>query len=224
MLVTGSTALVAGIFAAPVLAHGNPGLAGAYRLLFGAAVIPFTAASYTSSLQARDIGRWNLVRLCQPVLALAGLILLWRLRLLGLHTAVDTLIVSMAIQLGYAYYWCRRRELAPGCAQAKFAWPLPKYGRRQLAAIMPASVNGYLDQLVLSQVAPPAELGCYAIAVSVTLVPVPLVSAIGNVAFPWLAAHREAGSQAGRLPRVAMLASAGLASAVLLPIAVCAPG
>ena len=54
----------------------------------------------------------------------------------------------------------------------------------------PATVNAYLDQLVLSQLVPPAALGCYAIAVSATLVPVPLVSAIGNVAFPRLAARR----------------------------------
>lgn len=222
MLATGAVALIAGVFAAPALAPGNPSLVGAYRLMFGAAAIAFTGASYTAALQARDIRRWNLVRVSQPVLGLAALILLWRLRLLGLHTAVDAIIVSMAIQLGYAYFWCRRRELAPGCARAELAGPLLKYGLSQIAATMPASVNASLDQLVLARLTPPAELGCYAIAVSVTLVPVPLVSAIGNVAFPWLAAQRQAASPSGQVPRAAMLASAGLASAVLLPLAACA--
>lgn len=216
MLVAGAAALGAGFIVAPVLAHGNAGLTGAYRLIFGGSVIAFTSASYTYSLQARDIRRWNVVRLSQPVLGLAGIVVLWRIHLLSLYTAVEILLGSMAIQLGYAYYSCRRLNLAPGCAQAKYAWPLLRYGLSQLAAIAPASVNAYLDQLVLSQVAPPAALGRYAIAASVSLIPVPLVSAIGNVAFPRLASGNPANA---RLPKIAMLVSAGLASAVLLPIA-----
>jgi O-antigen/teichoic acid export membrane protein len=219
MLVTGVIALTVGYIAAPALAHGAPGLADAYRLAFGGSVIAFTGASYTFALQARSIGRWNLVRFSQPALGLAGLIFLWHLRMLSLQTAIGALIASMTIQLCLAYYWCRRCDLAPGCAQAKFAWPLLKYGLSQLAAITPTSVNAYLDQLLLSQVAPPASLGCYAIAVSVAGIPVPLVSAIGSVAFPRLAAQRGAAAQAGRFPRIALLTSAGTACAVLLPVA-----
>lgn len=219
MLVTGVIALAVGYVAAPVLAHGAPGLTSAYRLAFGGSVIAFTGASYTFALQARSIGRWNLVRFTQPALGLAGFIVLWHLRMLNLQTAVGTLIASMTIQLCLAYYWCRRCDLAPGCAQAKFVRPLLRYGLCQLAAATPTSVNAYLDQLLLSQVAPPASLGCYAIAVSVAGIPVPLVSAIGSVAFPRLAAQRGAAAQDGRFPRLALLTSAGAASAVLLPVA-----
>ncbi len=219
MLVTGTLALTAGLVGAPVLAHGNPGLAGAYRMAFAGSVIAFVGASYTFSLQAISTDRWNLVRVSQPVLAMTGVILLWRFRLLTLHTAVGVVVVTMAIQLGYAYYWCRRRELAPGRAQAGLVWPLARYGLAQLAAVTPATVNRCLDQLVLSQLVPPADLGRYAIAVSVTMVPMPLVSAIGNVAFPRLAARRDA-AIGGRLrPQVAVTASAVAAGLVLLPIA-----
>ena len=65
-------------------------------------LIGFVGASYTFSLQARSIRRWNLVRLSQPVLGLAGISALWRLRRLTLHTAIVTLIVTTAIQLCYA--------------------------------------------------------------------------------------------------------------------------
>ena len=106
---------------APVLAHGNPGLAGAYRIAFAGSVIAFVGASYTFSLQATSTARWNLVRVSQPVLALTGILLLWRLRLLTLDTAMGVLIVTMAIQLGYAYYWCRRSELAPGHARVNWS-------------------------------------------------------------------------------------------------------
>jgi O-antigen/teichoic acid export membrane protein len=140
-----------------------------------------------------------------------------------LHTAIDTLIATMAIQLGYAYYWCRRSDLAPGRARADLVRPLARYGLTQFAATAPATVNAYLDQLVLSQFVPPADLGRYAIAVSITLVPVPLVSAIGNVAFPRLAARRVISADGRRLQRAAVraavLATAAMASAILLPIA-----
>jgi O-antigen/teichoic acid export membrane protein len=222
MLVTGSIALAAGLFWAPDLAHGNAGLADAYRIAFAGSIIAFVGASYTFSLQARDTQRWNRVRISQPALALAGVILLWLLRLLTLQTAVAVVIATMAIQLGYAYYWCRRSGLAPGCAQARLAGRLARYGLSQLAAVAPATVNAYLDQLVLSQLVPPADLGRYAIAVSVTMVPVPLVSAIGNVAFPRLAARRGNTPGDSRLQLAAVVLSAALSSAILLPAAVSA--
>lgn len=218
MLGTGAAAVLAGLFCAPILAHANPGLAHAYRVAFAGSAIAFTGASYTFSLQARDTKRWNLVRVTQPVLALIAVTLLWRLRLLTLQSAIDVVIVTMAIQLGHAYYWCRRTGLAPGRARSRLIRPLVRYGLSQLAAVTPAAVNGYLDQLVLSQLVPPADLGRYAIAVSATLVPVPLVSAIGNVAFPQLAARRVTAGTS-RLQLTAVAVSAILAAAVLLPIA-----
>jgi O-antigen/teichoic acid export membrane protein len=223
MLVTGAAALACGLMAAPALAHGNPGLASAYRLAFAGSVIGFVGASYTFSLQARSIRRWNLVRLSQPVLGLAGIAALSRLRLLTLHTAIVTVIATTAIQLGYAYYWCRRTRLAPGRFHRELAGPLIRYGVTQLTAVAPATVNMYLDQLVLSQVVPSADLGRYAIAVSITLLPVPLVSAIGNVAFPRLAAQRVVSARSHRLQRAAILASAGMASAILFPLSAIAP-
>jgi O-antigen/teichoic acid export membrane protein len=219
MMVTGAAALAGGLIAAPALAHGNPAVADAYRLIFAGTVIGFVGASYTFALQARSIGRWNLVRLSQPALYLTGIVLLWRFRLISLHVVVGVLIVTTAIQLGYAYYWCRRTNLAPGRFQPKLIRPLLRYGVTQLSAVAPATVNARLDQLVLSQVVPPADLGRYAVAVSITLVPVPLVSAIGNVVFPRLAARQVVSAESHRLQRAAILTSAGLATVILLPIA-----
>jgi len=218
MLGTGLVVLLAGLSCAPLLAHHNPGLTEAYRIAFSTSTISFVGTSYVFALQARETKRWNRVRVSQPVLALCAVTVLWRLRLLTLNTAICVLTVTMAVQLGYAYYYCRRTGLAPGRAQPRLVRPLTRYGLSQLAAVTPASVNAYLDQLVLSQLVPPADLGRYAIAVSATLVPVPLVSAIGNVAFPQLAARRTVTSSSIRLQLAAMAASAGVASIVLLPI------
>jgi O-antigen/teichoic acid export membrane protein len=219
MLLTGTAALGCGLLAAPLLAHGNQVLVSAYRLIFAGSLIGFVGTSYTFSLQARSIRRWNLVRLSQPVLGLAGIVLLSRLRMLTLHNAVVTLIATTAIQLGYAAYCCRRTGLAPGRFHRELVRPLLRYGVTQLVAVTPTTVNMCLDQLVLSQVVPAADLGRYAIAVSITLLPVPLVSAIGNVAFPHLAAQRVLSARSYRLQWAALLASAGLASAILFPVA-----
>jgi O-antigen/teichoic acid export membrane protein len=54
------------------------------------------------------------------------------------------------------------------------------------------------------------------------MIPVPLVSAIGNVAFPRLAARRKVSADGSRMQLAAVAASAGVAAAILLPIALSA--
>ena len=220
MLATGTVALLAGIVVAPTLAHGLPGLTTAYRVAFAGSIVAFMSTSYTTALQARATNRWNLVRLSQPLLGMVAIIALWWMRLLSLDTAIDTIVSTTAVQLGYAYFWCRRTRLAPGIARAKLVRPLAVYGLSQLAAVTPAVVNMYLDQLVLSQLVAPADLGRYAVAVSITMIPVPLVSAIGNVALPRLAAQRTVSAHSHRLQRAAVLASVLIATAIMLPLAV----
>lgn len=222
MLMTGVLALTAGVLLAPLLAHGRAGVATGYQIAFGACIISFVAASYTFSLQAWDLHRWNVVRLTQPAAGLIAIIALWRLRLLSLHTALFAVAVTMVLQLAWAYRSCRRTGLAPGRAHTGLVRPLAAYGVAQIAAVAPAALNAQLDQLVLSQTVPPADLGRYAVAVSLTLLPIPLVSAIGNVAFPRLAAQRTVTGATRRLQRIAVLGSAGLAAGMLVPLALVA--
>jgi antigen flippase len=220
MLATSSVAVLVGVLLAPVLARGYPGLATAYRLLFTGSILSFVGTSYLFSLQARDTRRWNLVLLSQPVLGLIGICLLWRMHRLTLLAAVAVLLVTLAMQLGYAYYWCGQSGLTGGRLRMRLVRPLAGYGLSQFAAITPAVLNMYLDQLVLSQLVAPADLGRYAIAVSVTMVPVPVVCAIGNVVFPRLAAQRGAPAQSRRLQRTAMASAALIATAAMLMLVV----
>lgn len=219
MLTTGALALTAGELLAPVLARGNAEVAMGYRLAFSASVVAFVGASYTFSLQARDLHRWNVVRLLQPLLGLIAIGTLAYLKLLSLDAALISLGVTMLIQLVWAYRCCRVTGLAPGRPQAGLIWPLATYGTAQIAALTPAVLNANLDQLVLSQTVASADLGRYAVAVSLTSLPIPLVSAIGNVAFPRLAARRVVNEATRRLQLLAVLGSAGLAAAMLVPLA-----
>ena len=223
MLVTGTVALTGGILLAPLLAQGNPGLTAAYRIAFTTSIVAFAGASYTFSLQARNLRWWNTVRVSQPVLSLAFIIVLWRLRMLTLNAALIVLALTMLLQLGWAYYRCRSAGLVPGHAQARFVRPLARYGAAQIAALTPAALNAQLDQLILSQAVPAAVLGRYAIAVSCTLLPIPLVSAIGNVAFPRLAARQHVDGLAARMQWLGILGSACAAACALVPLNLVAP-
>ena len=219
MLTTGTVVLVSGMLLAPVLAHGVAAVSLGYRIAFGASIMAFLGASYTFSLQARDLRRWNVVRVIQPVLSLIAIGVLWRLRLLTLDKALIVLSGTMLLQLGWAYVSCRRTGLVPGHAHAALVRPLAAYGAAQILASSPVALNAQLDQLVLSQAVPPADLGRYAIAVSLTMLPMPFVSAIGNVAFPRLASQARATAATQRMQRLAVLGSAGLATAMLAPLA-----
>ena len=222
MLTTGSFTLAAGYLLAPLLAHGNPVETLGYRIAFAISIVGFVAASYTFALQARDLHQWNVVRVSQPVVALVAVIVLWRLGRLTLVNALLVLAGSLLVQLSWSYRCCRRVGLAPGRAQARLVRPLASYGVAQIAAVTPAALNAQLDQLVLSQTVPAADLGRYAVAVSLSLLPIPLVSAIGNVAFPRLAAQRDVTGATHRLQRIAVMGSAILAAGILLPLALTA--
>ena len=222
MLMTGGLTLVAGVLLAPVLAHGQADVIVGYRIAFGTSIVAFVGSSYIFSLQARDLPRWNVVRLSQPVLSLAAFGILWRLRLLTLDVALLILLGTMLLQLIWAHRCCRHVGLAPGRARVSFVRPLAAYGVAQIAALTPTNINAFLDQLVLSQTVPSADLGRYAVAVSLTSLPVPLVAAIGNVAFPRLASQRAVTGGTSQLQRVAVLGSAGIAIGILVPLAVVA--
>ena len=157
--------------AAPLLAGGHPGLTTAYRMAFVGMLAYCVGNTYLFALMGAALGWWNRARLSQPLVALAGVVVLWRLRALTLDTTVEVLLGSLLAQACWAYWGCRRVGLLPGRFRASLVRPLAGYGLAQIAAMAPASVNAYLDQLVLSVTVPPADLGYYAIAVSITLLP-----------------------------------------------------
>ena len=219
MMATGMVTLVAGLLLAPALAHRLPAVTAGYRIAFGSSIVVFVGGSFIASLQARDLHRWNVVGVIQPAFSLIAIAVLWRLRRLTLDAALIVLAATMLLQLVWAYGYCRRMGLAPGRARVALVRPLLAYGAVQIVAEVPGTLNVQLDQLVLSQTVPAADLGRYAIAVSISLLPVPLVSAIGNVAFPRLAAQREMTRVTRQLQRLSVLGGACLAAAMLVPTA-----
>ena len=223
MLASCALAMACGLLLAPVLGHGHPGLTTAYRIAFVCLPVSCIADSYTFALMGRALALWNQARVSQPVVAMAAVIVLWRLRMLSLDGALLVLLGSLAVQVGWSYVAGRRVGLVPGRIARDLTRPLAGYGITQIAAMAPASVNAYLDQLVLSVTVRPADLACYSIAVSITLLPAPLVSAFGYVLLPTLAAGKLDPAEAHGVQRKALLVSLGLSSVILVPLALAAP-
>lgn len=218
-MMLGTSALITtiGILLAPVLAHGNHEVARGYDVGFVASILAIVGACYICSLQARDLHEWNRVRLIQPTLYLIMVLSLWRFHLLSLERILEMMTAALLLQFLWAYMMCRKTRLAPGCLDPRLLRPLAGYGIAQIAAITPSTINLQLDQLILSQTVAAADLGRYAVAVSLSLLPIPIVSAIGNVAFPWLAAQRTVTNVTIKLQRLAVISSLGISASILVP-------
>jgi O-antigen/teichoic acid export membrane protein len=210
---------IAGWWAAPVLAGRAPELLWCYRLMFAACVVCFLGGSYLYALQARHLTAWNAIGLAQPLAFAVAIAALVHARRVGLVPVLGMLVTTLFGQALLAYVCCARYGLAGGRSRREHAGPVLRYGVGQLGASLPGVLVARLDQLVLSMTAPAAALGHYAVAVSVTNLALPLVSAVGNVAFPRLAARDLCPSGAARLRRVAVLASGGTGALAMLVLA-----
>lgn len=219
MLTSGLIITAIGLLIAPALAHSRPTLTFGYQVMFGVCLAALAGASYVFALQARHVTRWNVVRTAQPALFFLAVLTLALTGTLTLSTVLLVLASSIVVQSGVAYLACTRSGLAPGHADRRRMPSLLRYGIAQLTATAPSAMNTRLDQLVMSLTVPAADLGRYAVSVSLTSLAFPVVAALGYVAFPRLAGQSDAAATAGRLERRSILASCVVAAAILLPLA-----
>lgn len=219
MLVSGVAVALVGLLVAPTLAHHRPALSVGFRVMFATCIIAFAGASYAFALQARDVSRWNLIRATQPALFVLAILVLALIGALTLLSVLLALAGSIIVQTGLAYLTCVQLSLAPGRADRSLVRDLLRYGSGQLTGSAPSALNTRLDQLAMSLTIPAADLGRYAVAVSLTSLALPAVAALGYVAFPHLAAQHGRNAAAVRIEKVSLAASAVVATAILLPLA-----
>lgn len=217
--VSGFITAAIGLALAPVLAHGDADLTLAYRLVFLACLPVFVGASYSFALQATRLALWNWMRFSQPAAYLTLVIMLQVGGWLSLVAASAVLAGTVTVQALLAYVMARRLGLAGGKASRDLVRPLGTYGASQVLSSAPQNLNGRLDQLVLSQTVRSADLGHYAVAVTLSSLAVPVVSALGNVLFPRLAAMARRTESERRLVRSAVVSSLAVAVAVVAVVA-----
>ena len=212
---SGLTILLVGLVAAPVLARHDPNLTLGYRLTALTCCATLLGYSCTGALQATTMARWNVVRISQPVIYVVAVAALWATGSLGLTTALGALLVASIAQSTIAYGCCRHQGLTSGRAAVALAKPMTRYGTGELATTAPSLAITRLDQIVLAFTVAPAALGHYAVASSLTNLAVPLVSALGHVAFPRLASADLSQAGSALLRRRSILASGGISIALM---------
>lgn len=223
LLVTGAATVAVGLVLAPVLGRGQDELVWAYRVAFTVCALNYLALCYLGGLQAAAISRWNVARAAQSLFYLVTIGIL----IIGNAVTVLNTMVAFGVAVG-AYTaltiaLAARAHLTGGRASRELLRPLTTYGAGQLASLAPLALNSRLDQVVLSQTVPAADLGRYAVAVGLTILAVPFAGAVGQVAFPRLAARTPIPGGTARFQRRALLVSAVVAAGVLLPLCVAAP-
>ncbi len=224
-LLAGGLAALAGAFVVVPfqIAHGGVGPAATLAFLPS---IPATLLSTYASLGAQGLGAlrtFNGIRLAQSAAYTGGLIG-GVLSDLGDAAAILRLVAGLQILVALGSLLAvHRRSTALGWRVRRGeARHLLAYGLKTHLGNLAWMANGKLDQMILSVTVSERALGLYANAASYAGVLVSLVSALGMVVYPKLAAEGDPAERLDRLRR-ALRQGARLALAVGLPLAALAP-
>jgi O-antigen/teichoic acid export membrane protein len=203
-----------GIATAPLVVDDSAVLA--FQVAFAAQPVVFGASAWIFALQASRIGIWNVTRVLQPVAYSAAVVALAVADLLTVERAVLCLIGSIGLQAVAAAALCRQALPGRGRLRRSIGRGLADYGGATMISSISYLLNTTLDLLLLAVIVQPAQVGHYAVAVSMAMLPQPVCSAFGNVAMPRLAAGRSAvapGPASGADRRV-VLAAVGASLAI----------
>lgn len=215
MMFSGLSTMVIGISLSPLLGRGDRELQLGYVVMFGTCILSYVGASFTFSLQAVATTHWNIVRVSQPLLFAAVVWILWLRHSLSLLTCVYAASATILGQTLLAYLLCRRIGLTRGRATPGAAGRMVRFGLLHMAGAIPALLTARLDQLSLSITVDHALLAQYAVAVSISSLVIPAVSAVGSVVFARIASAKQVdyGGTAD-LRKFALTATALVSSAV----------
>jgi O-antigen/teichoic acid export membrane protein len=228
------TAVAVALLTGLVLAVAGPWMASAIgrndqvvRLLtyvFALSPLYIAGGVWLSALQATNIAWWNVAGLTQPLLYLSGVVCLWRVGALTLLGVVGIYALSLVSQSLCSSILARREVGHYRRPEVRLLRPLYSYGGKVWLSTLPRLVNVSIDQLLLS-VWPgvtAAELGNYAVAVSLSWLVLPVAQAFGSVAFPRIArAHGE--TDARRIERLSLVGAAVSAACVIAAVSALAP-
>ena len=189
--------VIAGYLAMPLLLSAqNRAIISAARVYL---LFPFLLDCYgipASSLRAvRAFRPWNQIRIA-PGLGLIGvLVFAW------LTGCISPVFVAFGILAFYIVLIAQSMFSFSKHAEGRFVpdrscWrPLLVYGLPCVFASLPQMLNFRLDQMLMTSIVAPGELGLYVVAVAWSGVSAPLLCAISAVLFPRIASEPDPGER-----------------------------
>jgi O-antigen/teichoic acid export membrane protein len=137
-----------------------------FLLLTPAVVLGMYASNVFQGVQ--DLSRFNIIRVLPPFVYLAGLFAIHFAHLKSLQGVIFSQLAGYAITVVVGS-WLIRKCFRPRWQWNKSAIPsLVSFGFRTHATSLANYFNQRIDQLILSVIIPPRELGFYAVAVTLS--------------------------------------------------------
>jgi O-antigen/teichoic acid export membrane protein len=165
----------------------SPSRRAGFLILPISIAVSFAAAPASSALQSLDLGRWNLVRVSQPVVFCVLILSAHYVRTLNVALIIIIMTVSLSFQTALAW-WLYIGSCSPrGHFRPEHVRTMLRFGVLNMSSTSPNVMNNRFDQVVLAVIVSSAALGQYAVAATLSVLAAPLVGAFGNVAFPSLA-------------------------------------
>jgi O-antigen/teichoic acid export membrane protein len=170
----------------------------------------FTSGMFQGHLQMTS---WNLLRALVPSTYLAAILVLWAMEVRGVAEFAIAYIVAQAVAAGAGFFMVARRNWISLNVDFKVIRSLVVYGIKVHVGEMVYSLRQRVDQALISVLLPSADLGIYAVALTIANGPLILVFTLANLAFPKISQQPTTAGKLevfGRYLRFSLASTAGM--------------
>ncbi len=212
-----SVVLIAiGLVVVPLIFKNHSAEVQAIAIVFLCAYLPtyftslFTSGMFQGNLQMTT---WNVLRALVPTTYLVAIVALWLIWEAGVAEFAAAYITSQAVAGGVGLYLVARRGWMSWKADFTVIRSLVVYGLKVHVGEVFYSLRQRIDQALISLWLPAADLGIYAVALTVANGPLIMVYTLANVAFPKISQQQTTGGKLavfGRYLRFSLAVALGL--------------
>lgn len=161
-------------------------------------------------------GIWNILRLLPSVAWLGVVVAAWASGGATATSLAYAAIVTAAIVVVPFTVAAVRNVSWPPWPERKLAAPLLRVGMPNVLAVLPQTLNLRLDQMLMIMLFPPRTIGLYVVAVSWSSLTPPVITAVGTVMSPKIAAEESGRERSSYLAIGTRLAV--LLASIMIPL------
>jgi O-antigen/teichoic acid export membrane protein len=187
-----------GLVIVPLLFKNHDADVQTIAIIFLCAYLPtyftslFTSGMFQGNLQMTT---WNILRALVPTTYLAAIVALWLFGDPSVAGFAAAYITSQAVAAGAGLYLVARRGWMSWKADIAVMRSLVVYGAKVHVGEVFYSLRQRIDQALISLWLPAADLGIYAVALTVANGPLIMVYTLANVAFPKISQQTTIGGK-----------------------------